>query len=217
MGNRTLGLGGFLILILFGIGAPVFAADPDGPCHYETWEWDVIRKRSVRHESVSKMKSDLSPEERGPIAGCSVCEEDQVEVRIETGPRFKVCRAWRDRVERALRQAVAQGFPLWNVVGYRVGRSKGPVSPEGARTRFSNHSYGTALDFNSGKNGLYDSCVRFGPSCRLVRGGAYRPGESGTVTPASSLYKFLTAEGLRWGGEIQGEQKDFMHFSPDGR
>jgi hypothetical protein len=185
-------------------------------CTYETWDWDSIHKKSVNHKKISKPVTELTEEERGQIAGCSVCEEDQEEVRLHSLPPFKVCKKFRDRIVRAVNQAVSVRFPVHTIVGYRVGKSKGPLNSLGQRTQFSNHSFGTAIDINSELNGLYDFCFRFGPQCKLIRGGEYRKEVFGAISKSSSLYKAMIAEGFKWGGEIDGKQKDFMHFSLSG-
>ncbi|MBI3563372.1 MAG: M15 family metallopeptidase [Gammaproteobacteria bacterium] len=185
-------------------------------CSYDSWVWDVVQKKSVSHSKVIKSSAQLSAEERGTVPGCTVCEQDQVEIRLDTLPVFKVCKILQAPVTRAIQQARADGFPLTSVVGYRVGKTKGAVNALGQRTQFSNHSYGTALDFNADSNGLYAACVEFNPLCRLVRGGEYYPTKRGAITRASSLYKAMRMAGFKWGGEIAGKQKDFMHFSLTG-
>jgi hypothetical protein len=185
-------------------------------CHYETWEWDTLKRKSVGHRQVIKQKAEMTKEEKGNVPGCSVCEEDQMEIRIKSLPVVKVCRVFHGRIRQAMEEAMSQGFPISSLIGYRVGKSKGPIDSKGLRTEFSHHSFGTAIDFNAEKNGLYDSCPRFGPECQLIRGGKYRPSEAGSITPDTSLYQALRKAGFRWGGEIQGKQKDFMHFSLDG-
>jgi len=188
----------------------------EGNCTYRTWEWDTRARKSVGSREVRKLRRELTREERGETEGCTVCEEDQIEIGIEGVPPFRVCKALAPAVTRALERARAAGFPMMSAVGYRVGKSKGPVDAAGIRTEFSNHSYGTALDINSDRNGLYDECAEFGPGCRLIRGGEYRPPSPGAITRDSSIYSALVAEGFRWGGEMRAKQKDFMHFSLTG-
>jgi hypothetical protein len=85
------------------------------------------------------------------------------------------------------------------------------------RTRFSNHSFGIAIDVNSASNGLYTNCISFGAQCRLHRGGPWRPAsDTASIAADSRLVRRMRAAGFRWGGEIRGRQKDFMHFSPSG-
>ena len=201
-------------LWLVVVTGPAVAAER--VCTYRTWEWDTLAKKAINPRLLSKPRRELSTEERGPINGCSVCAEDQVEVRLDGVPPFQICRAFGDRIRRAIAKARAEGFPILSVVGYRVGKSKGPLNAAGVRTQFSNHSYGTAIDFNADKNGLYDHCAHFDQHCQLRRGGEYRPHDRAALTKASSLYRALKDEGFKWGGEIQGKQKDFMHFSMTG-
>ena len=202
------------------IGSIVLAcgevAMASGICTYETWDWDTVQRQAVNHRRVTKAKSALTSEERGPYEGCTVCLEDQALIRIGRLPPIQVCKTLKDRMARAIEKAVSEGFPIETVIGYRVGKSRGPVNAAGLRTQFSNHSYGTAIDFNAEKNGLYDNCLSFGGGCRLIRGGEYRVGEPGVIDRRSSLYKAMLKEGFKWGGEINGKQKDFMHFSLDG-
>lgn len=207
-----------LLMVLLSVGylTQKAHASESVSCTYETWDWDTIQKKSVNRRKVTKTKSELTAEELGSIPGCTVCEEDQVEIQIKSLPPFKVCRTFKERVSRAISSSMEKGFPVMSVVGYRVGKSKGPLNSSGQRTQFSNHSYGTAIDINSERNGLYDSCVQFSPQCRLLRGGEYRQGAAGTITKASEMYKLMVIEGFKWGGEIDGKQKDFMHFSPSG-
>lgn len=170
-------------------------------------------RRPVNIQRVSTLKAKLTKEERGTHEGCTVCEEDQTELQV-AGLRFKMCRRHALRAEAVLRQLHKQGFPLKELEGYRVGKSKGPVNAQGLRTQFSNHSYGVALDINASLNGLYENCMSFSTACRLSRGGVYDPTKKGAITkPISELFK---AQGFKWGGELQGQQKDFMHFSPSG-
>jgi len=129
---------------------------------------------------------------------------------------FRVCKVFAPVVRKTLLNLIQQGEPIYEVVGYHVGRTRGKIDVDGNRTKFSNHSYGIAIDINPQLNGLYDHCVRFGPNCRLIRGGPWRPGQPGTLTSESPIVKAMKAAGFRWGGEIEGNQKDFMHFSITG-
>ncbi len=82
---------------------------------------------------------------------------------------------------------------------------------------FSNHSYGIAIDINTDHNGLYGNCVEFGPQCQLIRGSLWRPGVDPYSLQLNGLVvKKLKEIGFKWGGEIKGKQKDFMHFSLSG-
>jgi hypothetical protein len=113
-------------------------------------------------------------------------------------------------------ELVGGGAPIQEVVGYHVGRTRGDPDQAGRRTGFSNHAYGIALDINPARNGLYDRCEVFGTGCRLIRGGAWRPDDPGALTADGPIVRRLAAAGFKWGGEIAGRQKDFMHFSPTG-
>ncbi len=201
-----------VFVLSLGLAAQSYAET----CTYKTWEWDTKSKTSVHHRTVTKPKEQLTSEEKGSVPGCSVCEEDQTEVRVKELPKFWICKRFESQMVRAIQQAKDEGFLIHTIVGYRVGRSKGPVDSEGLRTQFSNHSFGTAIDFNSEINGLYDQCVVFGPQCKLLRGGAYIRDRAGSISPETSLYLAFREIGFKWGGEIPGKQKDFMHFSITG-
>jgi hypothetical protein len=95
-------------------------------------------------------------------------------------------------------------------------KSRGAADGNGNRIGFSNHSFGTAIDINPEQNGLYDNCITFGPQCRLLRGGEWRPGTPGTLDKNGDIVTLFKQAGFQWGGEIVGKQKDFMHFSLTG-
>ena len=97
------------------------------PCSYQTWEWDTVHKRSVHHQRVVKLKSELSDNEKGTTDGCSVCSEDQLEVQIDGLPPFTSCKLFAAAMKRAIMQAKDDGFPISSIIGYRVGKSKGPM------------------------------------------------------------------------------------------
>jgi hypothetical protein len=202
----------FLLFVTSFFNQTLFAAS----CSYETWDWDTIQKKSVNHRKVVKDKKELEPEERSDVDGCSVCIEDQSRVEIAGLPAFTVCKVYRDRIVQAVSRAQQTGFKFQSIIGYRVGKSKGPIDPKGLRTQFSNHSFGTAVDFNSEVNGLYDNCPSFNAKCKLLRGGVYRPDTEGAIVKDSSIYQEMLRAGFKWGGEISGKQKDFMHFSTSG-
>jgi hypothetical protein len=185
-------------------------------CSYETWDWDTIKKKSVNWKSVSKNKSEINANERGEVPGCSVCAEDQTRITLPGLPVFQICRRFENAIVQSIQEALHAGFPIKSIVGYRVGKSKGPIDAQGLRTQFSNHSFGVAIDFNSENNGLYDNCASFGPSCRLLRGGGYDPQASASISPLASIYLAMMKNGFKWGGEINSQQKDFMHFSLSG-
>lgn len=151
-----------------------------------------------------------------PSSKCTVCEEDQQKIEITGIPSFQVCRHYGDKIIKALKRVQKSGWKFQSVIGYRVGRSRGPVDKNGLRTQFSNHSFGTAIDFNAENNGLYTNCFQFGPRCQLLRGGLWDPQNPLSITKGSTLYQSMVGIGFKWGGEIQGRQKDFMHFSLTG-
>lgn len=118
--------------------------------------------------------------------------------------------------ESGQNRLLKQGEPVRNITGYRVGKTRGEADENGIRTQFSNHAFGVAIDMNPESNGLYDNCVVFNESCRLIRGGPWDPEQQESLTQDSNIVYALESLGLNWGGEILGKQKDFMHFSPRG-
>lgn len=186
-------------------------------CSYDTYQWSTIEKRALNRHRVTHPYSELTREEVDPITGCSVCREDQVELQLPGIEPFLVCRVVAQSVENALLDLIDAGEPIQKVIGYRVGMTRGDVDAEGLRTRFSNHSFGVAIDINPQHNGLYDHCIHFGPACRLIRGGEWQPQlEQASLAPDGEVVQRFKYEGFKWGGEIRGRQKDFMHFSPSG-
>ena len=192
------------------IAQPARAA---GTCSYSTWVWDTKTKRSVNHARIVKPYYQVTPEERAQQTNCTVCEEDQEAIQVEGHPPIYICRDYAEAIRRALNSIRAAGFPIRSLEGYRVGRSKGPADKNGLRTQFSNHSYGTALDINAEQNGLYTDCFEFSAKCQLLRGGPWRPEQPGTLTKDSVVYRAFRQAGWKWGGELVGRQKDFMHLS----
>lgn len=205
------------LLIAAPAAGRALAQEVDGEtCTYTTYRWNVELRRSVDHRLVRHPYSSLSEEEVDPVTGCTVCEEDQRVVDVPPLEPFQLCAKLADRVEEVLARLILAGEPIFSVQGYRVGRSRGVPDASGNRTQFSNHSYGIAIDINPEQNGLYTDCVSFGPDCRLLRGGPWRPSAPGSLTPDGAIVRAFKALGFRWGGEIGGRQKDFMHFSPSG-
>ena len=192
------------------------AAEPPETCSYETFVWNVARSRSVQHVKVHHSYHELDPEEIDPATGCTVCSEDQEYIQLPHMASFRICKNLAPAVRTALSGLIASGEPVFEVIGYRVGKTRGRADENGNRTGFSNHSYGIALDINPGMNGLYTNCYSFGVGCRLLRGGAWRPDKPGGLSATSPIVEALKQAGFQWGGEIQGRQKDFMHFSPSG-
>lgn len=128
-----------------------------------------------------------------------------------------MCKLIAPQVKGAFLELQRRGAQIKSVVAYRVGRSRGNIDSNGNRSGFSNHSYGVALDINAEHNGLYTQCERFGPHCVLSRGGVWQPGNDPySLSSTSDIVRVFKANGLKWGGEIAGQQKDFMHFSPSG-
>lgn len=201
-----------LPLLLFGT-----SADAARQCSYSSYQWSTTQKKAVNRTRISKAYSTVTADERDPLTGCSVCEEDQVELSLPGVPPFFLCQVIADDVEKALLRLQQQGYPFHQVIGYRPGRTRGDVDASGNRTVFSNHSYGVAIDINPQYNGLYDNCIHFNSRCRLIRGGDWLPGDQqASLLPDGMVVRALNGLGLRWGGRIQGRQKDFMHFSPSG-
>jgi len=186
-------------------------------CHYRDWRWNVAEKRAVQPEEIAKDYAMLAAEERDEDSGCSVCKEDQQAVRIEGVPEFLVCKKYAPALQEVLNVLIRQGEKINSVVGYRVGRTRGDIDAQGNRTGFSNHSYGVAVDINAEHNGLYINCIQFGPQCRLSRGGPWYPGSDPySLEEDGQIVQMFKHAGFKWGGEIKGQQKDFMHFSPTG-
>lgn len=185
-------------------------------CTYTTYQWNVDRKKAVNFKTVKHPYSALDDYEFDPVTGCSVCEEDQTIVKISNLPPFKICKHLAGDIYYQLSQLLNSDEPLNKVVGYRVGMTRGDVDETGNRTQFSNHSFGIALDINDEQNGLYDHCYVFGSQCRLRKGGTWDPNHPASLTENSSIVLTMKRIGFKWGGEIKGQQKDFMHFSPSG-
>jgi hypothetical protein len=176
----------------------------------------VNLKRSVDRRTISHPYSELLPSERDEASGCTVCREDQVLISIPGITPVYLCHRIARKVEAALRELVEAGEHIVSLRGYTVIMSKGPLDAEGNRTQFSNHSFGAALDINRELNGLYKNCFQWGPKCKLALGGPWRPGTPGTLVRGGPIVSAMEAIGLKWGGEIAGRQKDFMHFSLSG-
>ena len=200
-------------------------------CTYKTYQWSTVKRKSVNRRKVRKKYAELTVEEKAPdfdTSGCTVCEEDQVEVAVEGLPTIKVCWSYAPKVEEALTSLKAdKSFRIQELIGYRCGQTRGRIV-NGMRTEFSNHSFGTAIDINSRNNGLYRRCDLKGKvptsakdiaRCKKGIGGEWNPEKNRkvTVTPTSRAYELLTTiVGWKWGGEIPGRTKDFMHFSVNG-
>lgn len=204
-----------VVSMLILLGSNVALAEPE-TCTYTTYKWNVNTRTAVAFQRVRHAYHELDVSERDLLTGCTVCEEDQVVLDLPGLQPFRMCYRIADQVQATLLQLVDQGEPIHRIIAYRVGMTRGEVDAQGNRTRFSNHSFGIALDINDQLNGLYDHCIKFGSSCRLIKGGPWSPGQPGSWTADSVVVKQLEAVGLKWGGLIKGKQKDFMHFSPTG-
>lgn len=207
----------FLIIILILIlETELVAEEGQLTCTYQTFNWSVNLRKAVDYKTVSHSYNNLTPEETDPVSGCTVCEEDQEIIHIQPLAPFLICKKLAPAVKETLSNFIQSGEQIYEVIGYRVGRTRGEADANGNRTGFSNHSYGTAIDINPMQNGLYDNCVNFGNNCKLIRGGPWEEGQHGTLTSESRIVKAMKAAGFKWGGEIKGKQKDFMHFSLTG-
>jgi len=199
-------------------------------CTYTLRNWNT-RKGSVQTAPrVDKPYREVTEDERDPAdPRCTLCEVDQVMINPATlglkGVKpFRICRHWAPAVKDALRRIARTGdFKVIEIIGYRPGRTRGPVV-NGVRTVLSNHSYGTAIDINPAYNGLYKKCTReeFAldghGTCKLSIGGKWDPTQrpDRTITKKSSVYKAFKRIGWKWGGRIAGSTRDMMHFSITG-
>jgi len=204
--------------------------NPEGRCSYRSYQWSVRRKRAVNRVKVNKRRSELTAEERDPdFPQCTVCQEDQEEVKIKGMPSGTVCKHFAPQVRAALtrlaneRRMDAEAFRVTSLIGYRVGKTRGRLH-KGLRMDFSNHSYGTAIDINAKNNGLYRPCApdileSFGDlrRCKLRHGGHWRPKQKPqlSISRESTVYHYFT-QFWKWGGERKDRVRDFMHFSPTG-
>jgi len=210
--NITLKFFALFTSVLLLIANPVNAST----CSYTSYTWNTISKKVVNFAHVNKPYSDIATTEIDRATGCTICEQDQVEVKIRGVPSFKLCKNIATEVKAALEEAISRGQPILNVVGYRVGKTKGVTDKEGNRTQFSNHSFGVAIDVNPDFNGLYTNCIEYSDKCILSKGGAWHPKQIESLTAGSPIVLILKSLGYHWGGEILGRQKDFMHFSISG-
>ncbi len=164
---------------------------------------------------IAKPYSSLTKAELGP-EGCTPCEEDQVKITLKNGLEFKACKRFAGPFKTQLEKILDTGRKIESVLGYRVSMSKGQIDSSGRRTEFSHHAFGSALDINENRNGLYTDCLEWGPHCRLIKGGAYSPMHPLSIREKDEFVTYFKEIGFQWGGKIQGIQKDFMHFSLDG-
>lgn len=212
--SLTKAISNCLLIMSLCMLSPVLANQKN--CSYTTYKWNTSLKKAVAFEQVNKPYSELTQNEIDPITGCSVCSEDQVVLKIPHLPKVKVCKQVASNIERALTIANNSGQPIVELVGYRVGMTRGEIDADGNRTQFSNHSFGTAIDINPAYNGLYDNCIQFNSSCRLIKGGPWNSEQKESISADSVLVEQMRRVHFLWGGQIAGKQKDFMHFSLTG-
>lgn len=207
---------GTLFFVLYA--AAVYAEPSVSPqtCTYETFNWNVPQQRPVNIHTVVHPYSELAREEIDPQTGCTVCLEDQTLIRVGNLKPFLACKKIAGAVLDVLEHLLEAGEIVQEVTAYRPGRTRNPLDADGNRTGFSNHAYGAAIDINRAKNGLYDNCPQFGPECHLMQGGAWIPGNPGVLDRDAPIVRGMMRAGFKWGGEIEGKQKDFMHFSVTG-
>lgn len=198
------------------VGFVTTAIAQEKSCTFHTYVWNVQSKSAVNRRFVEKPYSQLTPPERDARTGCSVCLEDQRTITLSGGVEFQMCVVLAGRTETALNDLLSRGETINSVVGYRVGLTRGSLDTDGNRTEYSNHSFGIALDINANQNGLYGNCVQFSAGCHLRKGGRWQPNHPGGHHKNKPTVRALKQIGYKWGGEIKGHQKDFMHFSPSG-
>lgn len=203
------------IFVLLTMSDVAHAETPQ-TCTYVNSNWNVQQKRVVNIRTVSHSYAELTSEEVEPDSGCTVCLEDQMLLKVRNIRPFYVCKKISGLLRAKLEYLLDRGEPVLEVVAYRPGRTKNPLDHFGNRTGFSNHAFGSAVDINRSNNGLYDNCIQFGPNCRLIQGGAWIVNSRGALSSESPIVISMKEAGFKWGGEIAGKQKDFMHFSLSG-
>lgn len=205
--------------ICFAVFLSLFSGNPSllakETCHYDLSIWNAVKRKTIQTEKIGKLKLELDAKEKGSY-GCTPCKEDQTQISLSNNLTVTVCKKIAKKVRTALNKALEQGAKIETITGYRVSKSRGPVDKQGNRTLFSNHAYGVAVDINEKHNGLYANCSKFSPKCRLIKGGKYQPENPSALTHENPIVKEMKKAGFHWGGQIEGDLKDFMHFSPDG-
>ena len=199
-------------------------------CTYSAYAWDTKRGKSTEHFSVSKPYVEVTDGERDPNApGCTICIEDQIAIDLsEFGlhiPSIRICHVYAKEVREALKEiAASKEFDIEKLEGYRPGKTRGAVDKNGLRTEWSQHSYGTAIDINANHNAIYSRCPNKLTSkasevstCKKGIGGAWNPEKAPRVSIVKDgiVYRTMT-KFWKWGGEIDGQTKDVMHFSITG-
>jgi hypothetical protein len=201
----------FFILILLNL--PTNASTKN--CEYSYTVWNMLLKKSEGPFHVNRPYSQLNKFEKSP-EGCTPCESDQQIMQLKNGLRFTACKHFAQQFKMALDKALDSGRKIQTVLSYRPSISKGPPDSSGRRTIFSHHAFGTAIDINEDFNGLYGNCTTWNGACQLIKGGAYSPMHPMSIRDNDEFVTNFKGIGLKWGGQIQGIQKDFMHFSFDG-
>ena len=199
-------------LLLLFFATPALASDL---CTYNYGVWHVGKRKTVRTVKVSKPRSQLSKQEMGPL-DCTPCIQDQINLKLSNGVSFQICEKVAGPIMTALETALANGFQIKQLVGYRPSMSRGKVNAAGERTILSNHAFGVAIDINQDDNGLYDNCITWGSKCRLIKGGRWNKKSPLALHAKHPLVLHLLKLGFKWGGQIAGKQKDMMHFSTTG-
>ncbi|HEX5456365.1 MAG TPA: M15 family metallopeptidase [Candidatus Saccharimonadales bacterium] len=105
------------------------------------------------------------------------------------------------------------GFPLESMVPARRSRPKGPTNNTSSfnyrkiigTDRFSQHSYGRAIDINPALNPFFS---RHGI---VPEGASYDETRPGTLTEDSPPVRIFESHGWLWMGRKK-EHKDYMHF-----
>jgi hypothetical protein len=123
--NRISQATGCFFLISSLVIANETKADPPTTCTYQTYTWNTRLKKAVNYRTVRHPYSEVSSLEKDKKTGCTVCREDQVQIRLPNIKPFYMCRLYADRVRRALLQLMQQGTPIRTLVGYRVGKTRG--------------------------------------------------------------------------------------------
>jgi len=111
-----------------------------GSCSYSTYQWNTLTKKAVNFKRILKQSSELEEFEIDRKTGCSICEQDQVEISIGMIKPFKVCHVIASKLSLRLEGLLTQGAKINQITAYRVGKTKGNVNAEGNRTRYSNHA-----------------------------------------------------------------------------
>lgn len=200
-----------IVMIIIMLSSLLYAQD----CTYSYTVWNTRERTSDGPFLIKKSRSQLVSYEKGP-RGCTPCEEDQVSVQLSNGLSFKTCKHFASDFKQALEMVLSSGRKIESILSYRASLSKGKADARGRRTEFSHHAFGAALDVNENHNGLYNNCLRWSGQCVLSKGGVYRPDSALAIRENDEFVTQMQRIGLKWGGKIAGNQKDFMHFSLDG-